>query len=93
MFGNPNSAVEACQLSRDYVSTKRSRFFGKKKTTIIRALDRIDFEIQEGELRARAFALSVYVDVVYRVEIPKSRFGELTCFLCILGCLNMKLVA
>jgi ABC-2 type transport system ATP-binding protein len=50
MLGNVNFAVEARQLSRDYVSTKRSRFVGKKNTTIIRALDCIDFEIQEGEL-------------------------------------------
>lgn len=49
MLGNDNSAVRVCQLSRDYVSAKRS-LLGKKKTTIIRALDRIDFEIQEGEL-------------------------------------------
>jgi len=42
--------VEARQLSRDYVSTKRSHFVGKKTTTVIRALDRVDFEIQEGEL-------------------------------------------
>jgi len=45
-----NFAVEACQLSRDYVSTKRRRLVGKKSTTVIRALDGIDFEIQEGEL-------------------------------------------
>ncbi len=50
MFDNSDYAVEARQLSRDYVSTKRSRLVGKKETTIIRALDRIDFEIQEGEL-------------------------------------------
>ena len=43
-------AVEARQLSRDYVSTKRSHLVGKKNTTIIRALDQIDFEIREGEL-------------------------------------------
>lgn len=49
-MGNANFAVEARQLSRDYVSTKRSHFVGRKNTTIIRALDRIDFEIQEGEL-------------------------------------------
>jgi len=42
--------VEARQLSRDYVSTKRSHLIGKKSTTIIKALDHIDFEIQEGEL-------------------------------------------
>ena len=45
-----NFAVEAHQLSRDYVSTKRSHFIGRKSTTIIKALDRIDFEIHEGEL-------------------------------------------
>lgn len=50
MLSNNNFAVEARQLSRDYVSTKRSRLVGKKKTTIIRALDRINFEIKEGEL-------------------------------------------
>jgi ABC-2 type transport system ATP-binding protein len=43
-------AVEARQLSRDYASTKRSHFVGKKTTTVIKALDRVDFEIQEGEL-------------------------------------------
>jgi len=42
--------VEARQLSRDYVSTKRSHLVGRKNTTIIRALDRVDFEIQKGEL-------------------------------------------
>jgi ABC-2 type transport system ATP-binding protein len=47
---NGNFAVEARQLSRDYVSTKRSHVFGKKSTTIIRALDRVDFEIHGGEL-------------------------------------------
>jgi len=45
-----NFAVEARQLSRDYVSTRRSHFVGKKTTTVIKALDRVDFEIQEGEL-------------------------------------------
>ena len=45
-----NSAVEARRLSRDYVSTKRSHIIGKKNTTVIRALDRVDFEIKEGEL-------------------------------------------
>jgi ABC-2 type transport system ATP-binding protein len=50
MLGNSGFAVEARRLSRDYVSTKRSRVFGKKKTTVIRALDRIDIEIEEGEL-------------------------------------------
>ncbi|MDH5450190.1 MAG: ATP-binding cassette domain-containing protein [Candidatus Bathyarchaeota archaeon] len=44
------SAVEAHQLSRDYVSTKRSYFFGKKRKTVIKALDCISFEIQDGEL-------------------------------------------
>jgi len=42
--------VEARQLSRDYVSTRRSHLVGKKITTVIKALDRVDFEIQEGEL-------------------------------------------
>jgi len=50
MSGNSNFAVEVRRLSRDYVSSKRNHFLGKKKTTIIRALDRIDFEIHEGEL-------------------------------------------
>jgi ABC-2 type transport system ATP-binding protein len=45
-----NYAVEASQLSRDYVSTKRSHLLGKKTKTIIKALDKVDFEIQEGEL-------------------------------------------
>lgn len=42
--------MEARQLSRDYVSTRRSHLVGKKITTVIKALDRVDFEIQEGEL-------------------------------------------
>jgi len=42
--------VEARQLSRDYSSTKRSHLIGKRTTTVIRALDHVDFEIQEGEL-------------------------------------------
>ncbi len=46
----PNFAVEARQLSRYYISTKRRRLIGRKTTTIIRALDGIDFEIHEGEL-------------------------------------------
>jgi len=46
----PSSAVEAQQLCRDYVSTKRKHLLGKKTTTIIKALDNVDFEIQEGEL-------------------------------------------
>jgi ABC-2 type transport system ATP-binding protein len=45
-----NFAVEAQQLSRDYVTIKRSHVFGSKSTTVIRALDRVDFEIQDGEL-------------------------------------------
>jgi ABC-2 type transport system ATP-binding protein len=49
-LANKGFAVEARQLSRDYVSTKRSHVFGKKSTTIIKALDRVDFEIREGEL-------------------------------------------
>jgi len=49
-LGNVNSAVETRQLSRDYVSTKRRHLVGKKNTTVIKALDRVDFEIQEGEL-------------------------------------------
>jgi ABC-2 type transport system ATP-binding protein len=47
---NRKSAVEARQLSRDYVSSRRSHVLGKKSTTVIRALNRVDFEIQEGEL-------------------------------------------
>ena len=47
---NKGFAVEAHQLSRDYVSTKRRLVFGKKSTTIIKALDTVDFEIKEGEL-------------------------------------------
>lgn len=43
-------AVEACQLSRDYVSTKRNHILGRKSTTTIKALDNVDFEIQDGEL-------------------------------------------
>ncbi len=43
-------AVEVRQLSRDYVSSKRSHVFGKKSTNVIKALDHVDFEIQEGEL-------------------------------------------
>ena len=43
-------AVEARELSRDYVSTKRRHFVGRKTTNLIRALDSVDFEIQEGEL-------------------------------------------
>ncbi|HVO37282.1 MAG TPA: ATP-binding cassette domain-containing protein [Candidatus Acidoferrum sp.] len=50
MSKGSNSAVEARQLSRDYMSTKRKHLFGKKTTTTIRALDNVDFEIQEGEL-------------------------------------------
>lgn len=49
-LGNVNFAVETRQLRRDYVSTKRTHLMGKKNTTIIRALDCIDFEIREGEL-------------------------------------------
>jgi ABC-2 type transport system ATP-binding protein len=45
-----NFAVEARQLSRDYISTKRSHIFGRKSTTVIKALDQVDFEIQDGEL-------------------------------------------
>jgi ABC-2 type transport system ATP-binding protein len=43
-------AVEARQLSRDYVSTRRNHVFGKKSTTVIRALDQVDFGIRDGEL-------------------------------------------
>jgi len=50
MVDNGNLAVEVRQLSRNYVSTRRSHLLGKKTTTIIKALDRIDFEIHEGEL-------------------------------------------
>jgi len=49
-LGNANFAVEARQLSRDYVSSKRSYLIGKKTITVIKALDCIDFEIKEGEL-------------------------------------------
>jgi ABC-2 type transport system ATP-binding protein len=45
-----NFAVEACELSRDYVSAKRSHVLGRKSTTVIKALDRVNFEIQDGEL-------------------------------------------
>jgi ABC-2 type transport system ATP-binding protein len=45
-----NPAVQVQQLSRDYISTKRKHLLGKKTTTTIRALDNVDFEIQEGEL-------------------------------------------
>jgi ABC-2 type transport system ATP-binding protein len=45
-----NFAVEARQLSRDYVSSRRSHVFGRKSTTIVRALDRVDFGIRDGEL-------------------------------------------
>jgi hypothetical protein len=68
------------------------RAYLQKKTLSVTASN-TRFHSSAALANARAFALSVYVDVVYRVEIPKSRFGELTCFLCILGCLNMKLVA
>jgi len=47
---NSDFSVEARKLSRDYVSTKRSHVFGRKSTTVIRALDQVDFEIQDGEL-------------------------------------------
>ena len=43
-------AVEARQLSRVYVSSKRSHIYGRKSTTVIKALDQVDFEIQDGEL-------------------------------------------
>jgi len=49
-LGNANFAVEARQLSRDYVSSKRSYLIGKKTITVIKALDCIDFEIKDGEL-------------------------------------------
>lgn len=49
-MNNTTFAVEARQLSREYVSTRRSHLVGKKTTTVIKALDRVDFEIQEGEL-------------------------------------------
>ena len=42
--------VEARQLSRVYVSSKRSHVYGRKSTTVIKALDQVDFEIQDGEL-------------------------------------------
>ncbi len=47
---NADFAVEARQLSRFYVSSKRSHFYGRKSTTVIRALDQVDFEIGDGEL-------------------------------------------
>jgi ABC-2 type transport system ATP-binding protein len=47
---NRSLAVEALELSRDYVSTRRGRIFGRKSTTTIKALDRVDFGIQDGEL-------------------------------------------
>lgn len=43
-------AVEVRELSRDYIATKRKHFIGRKKTTVIKALDRVSFGIQEGEL-------------------------------------------
>ncbi len=45
-----NPAVQACQLSREYVTARRKKFFGRKSTIVIRALGSIDFEIQDGEL-------------------------------------------
>lgn len=42
--------MEVRELSRDYISTRRIHLVGRKKTTIIKALDHISFEIQEGEL-------------------------------------------
>lgn len=50
MLSNANFAVEVRQLSRDYISTRRSHIIGRKSTTIIKALDHIDFEIHDGEL-------------------------------------------
>lgn len=50
MLSRADSAVEARQLSRDYVSTKRRHVIGRKATSVIRALDHIDFEIHEGKL-------------------------------------------
>lgn len=50
VLSNSNSAVEASQLSRDYISAKRSHLVGKKLTTVIKALDQINFEIEDGEL-------------------------------------------
>lgn len=43
-------AIVAQQLSRDYVSTKRKHVFGRKSATVVRALDRVDLEIREGEI-------------------------------------------
>ena len=43
-------AVEARQLSRVFLSSKRSHIYGRKSTTVIKALDQVDFEIQDGEL-------------------------------------------
>lgn len=37
-------------MSRVYVSSKRSHFYGRKSTAVIRALDQVDFEIGDGEL-------------------------------------------
>lgn len=47
---NGKFAVKVRELSRDYVSTRRNHLLGRKKTTIIRALDKVSFEIHEGEL-------------------------------------------
>lgn len=47
---NEDFAVEARGLCRDYISTRRNHLIGKKKTTVIRAIDNVNFEIQEGEL-------------------------------------------
>jgi ABC-2 type transport system ATP-binding protein len=45
-----NFAVETRQLTRDYISSRRSHLLGRKTSTTIRALDQVDFEIHEGEL-------------------------------------------
>lgn len=49
-MNDSSSAVEVRRLSRDYVSAKRSHVLGRKTTTLIKALDDVDFEIEEGEL-------------------------------------------
>lgn len=47
---NEDFAAEVRQLSRVYVSSKRSHICGRKSTTIIKAINQVDFEIQDGEL-------------------------------------------
>lgn len=50
MLSKGNFAVEVRQLSRDYISARRSHLIGRKSTTVIKALDHISFEIRDGEL-------------------------------------------